>query len=408
VLERLLLLGVLLLGCHRDTGPAPPSSAPPEQPQPAAAAAFDAGSRAPDAGAKRGGASTAGPARADERIRVPGGKFVAGSLPGDDGRDPRIEPAALEVTINPYEIDALPYPNDPAQPPRTGVTRTEAAKLCAGRGGHLCTEIEWENACKGGRDDPYATGDSWDATCTRDLAACASGYGVRAMGALREWTSSNVLPLERTDKPRAAVRGSAPAAEAPEHRCAHRIALGAADHAKDLGFRCCRTPANGSPNAAAIPAPRLGPTARKAQIDPVQVAGIFEGFAALSAIRAPVRFFSEPDDTATVLRRGGGADLEGFTLTTSPLVWNPAPGDEVLVVLGKTSKDSFLVALYRLPGGRYRIASSLVMLGDTGPFALGYRQEVRERIIWSSCWKCRGEEGTISLRDGKRIIIVQQ
>jgi hypothetical protein len=341
-------------------------------------------------------------------VSIPGGKLTIGSLPGDDGRDPRIEPAAIEATLSAYQIDALPYPNDPAEAPQTGVTRSEAAKLCAARGERLCTEVEWENACKGGRDDRYATGDGWDPTCVRNLAACASGSGARAMGALREWTASDVLALERTDRSRAAVRGAAPAAEAPEHRCAHRIALGATDRGRDLGFRCCATPSGGPANTAAIPAPRLGPTARKVQIDAAQLADVLAGFPELSALKPPTRFFSEPDDTATVVRRGGGADPEGYTLTTSPLVWNPAPGDEVLVAAGRTNKDSFIVALYRLPGGRYRIASSLVMLNDTGPFALAYHPEVRERIIWSSCWKCRGEEGTVSLRDGKRIIIVQQ
>ena len=122
--------------------------------------------------------------------------------------------------------------------------------------------------------------------------------------------------------------------------------------------------------------------------------------------------FNEPDDTATVLRRGktaqGPADLEGFTLTTSPLLWNPAPGEEVVVVLGRGAKDSFIVALYRLPDNHYKLASSLLLVNDAGPFALAYHSEVRERLLWSSCWKCTGEGGTVSLRDGRRVIIVQQ
>jgi hypothetical protein len=400
----ILICALLSLGCRRSATPAPaPAERPPAPPAPL----IDAGLQPPDAGAKRA-PSAASAARADERVVVPAGKLLVGSLPGDDGRDPRIEPAAFEAALSAYEIDALPYPNDPAQPPRTDIKRGEAAKLCGARGARLCTEIEWENACKGGRDDRFATGDGWDSSCTRNLAACASGCGARGMGAMREWTASDVLPLEHTDKPRAAVRGSIPAAEAPDHRCAHRIALSGADRAKDLGFRCCRTPAGGSPNTAAIPAPKLGPVARKFPIDPEKLADILADVPELASIKPPIRFFADPDDTATVHRRGNGADLEGFSLTTTPLIWNPAPGDEVLVALGRTNKDSFVAALYRLPGGRYRIASSLVMRGDIGPFALAYHPEVRERIVWSSCWKCRGEEGTISLRDGKRIIIVQQ
>src|SRR5439155_18286497 len=103
-----------------------------------------------------------------------------------------------------------------------------------------------------------------------------------------------------------------------------------------------------------------------------------------------IRYFSEPDDPATVLKRGRAspADTEGFTLTTSPLLWNPAPGEEIVVVLGHAAKDSFIVALYRLPDNRYRLASSLLLVNDAGPFVVAYHPEVRERLVWSSCWKC--------------------
>ena len=78
------------------------------------------------------------------------------------------------------------------------------------------------------------------------------------------------------------------------------------------------------------------------------------------------------------------------------------------MVLGRGAKDSFIVALYRLPDNHYKLASSLLLVNDPGPFALAYHSEVRERLLWSSCWKCTGEGGTVSLRDGRRVIIVQQ
>jgi len=360
-----------------------------------------------DAGA-RVRTRSATPAKPDERTQVPAGRFTAGSLPGDEGRDPRNEPIQLSFSLSAYEIDRLPYPNDPAEPPRTDVTRKEAARLCAQRGERLCSELEWENACKGADNDAYATGDAWDPACAREPTTCASTLGVLAMGTLREWTASEVLPLDKEDKPLAAVRGASPAAEPSEHRCARRVALSSSAHARDLGFRCCAGPLN----AGVIPTPRLGSTAKKIALDPSQVADIFAGIPQLASVKDAIRYFAEPDDTATVLRRGrtaqGSADLEGFTLTTSPLLWNPAPGEEVVVLLGHGAKDSFIVALYRLPDNRYRLASSLLLVNDLGPFALAYHPEVRERLLWSSCWKCTGEGGTISLRDGRRIIIVQQ
>jgi hypothetical protein len=158
------------------------------------------------------------------------------------------------------------------------------------------------------------------------------------------------------------------------------------------------------------PSFKLGPTARKVSLDPSEVAAIFAPFPELADIELPIRFFDDPDDTATVLRRGKATsnDLDGFTLTTKPLVWNPAAGQELLVILGHGAKDSFIVALNRLSERRYSVASTMRFKNDLGPFALGWNRSIRERIVWSACWKCPGEEGTVSLRDGKRVIIVQQ
>ena len=50
----------------------------------------------------------------------------------------------------------------------------------------------------------------------------------------------------------------------------------------------------------------------------------------------------------------------------------------------------------------------LVLANDLGPFALAYHPEVRERLLWSSCWKCSGEGGAVAFRDGRRVVIVQQ
>ncbi|HEX9295778.1 MAG TPA: SUMF1/EgtB/PvdO family nonheme iron enzyme [Polyangiaceae bacterium] len=406
-------LAIMAVGCRRDTSTSPSDASPmigASAVRPAEVASATALSTLlgdVDSGAQARKRSATG-ARADERIQVPTGRFMAGSLPGDEGREPRSEPIQLPFSLSAYEIDRLPYPNDPAQPPRTDLTRREAARLCAQRGERLCSELEWENACKGTANDAYATGDAWDPACSREPTTCASGLGVLGMGALREWTASDVLSLDKDDKSLGAVRGASPSAEPNDHRCARRIALASTAHARDIGFRCC----TGSPNAATIPATRLGPAAKKISLDPAQLAQIFAGIPQLASVKDSIRYFAEPDDTATVLRRGrtaqGPADLEGFTLTTSPLLWNPAPGEEVVVVLGHGAKDSFIVALYRLPENRYRLASSLLLVNDLGPFALAYHPEVRERLIWSSCWKCTGEGGTVSLRDGRRIIIVQQ
>ena len=55
----------------------------------------------------------------------------------------------MSTNVDGFHIDRLPHPNDPAARPTTGVTREEAEALCANDGKRLCTEVEWERACKG-------------------------------------------------------------------------------------------------------------------------------------------------------------------------------------------------------------------------------------------------------------------
>ena len=185
-----------------------------------------------------------------ERVDIPGGAFFAGSVPGDPGRVPELEPRRRKLELGPFQIDRLPYPNDPALPPLTGVTREDAKRLCAERGGRLCTELEWERACRGPANEEYGTGNAWDARCASAPATCASGFEVLAMGAaLAEWTQSEVTV--DNDAHRAAVRGAAASAPGVQHRCAARQALSPDTKSKDLGFRCCAGPAN----AAVIPEP---------------------------------------------------------------------------------------------------------------------------------------------------------
>lgn len=340
------------------------------------------------------------------QIEIPGGKLVAGSTPGDRGRDPTLEPAMLEVELGGFSVDRYLYPNDPSKPPLTGVTRSKAAELCQQAGGRLCTELEWERACKGPESTPYATGAAWDPACAKEPASCASGFGVLGMGALREWTASEVAEIEDLLKKGAAVRGAARGAQTPDHRCAHRATVDATASAEDLGFRCCR----GAPNAATMPSPGWQQTYRRAEITPAQVAEMIASVPHLREITgAEITFFKEPDDLNVVLSRAdAGGPPPNTTLTTSPLLWSPVPGEEVLVVAGRADKHSFVLAFYRLPGDRYRIASSLILRDEKGPVVLGFNGYIRKRLPWALCLDCPGESGNVTYRDDHRVVIVQK
>jgi formylglycine-generating enzyme required for sulfatase activity len=360
---------------------------------------------APDAGAKPRAAAPK--AAAGEKSEIPGGKLVSGSTPGDKGRDPVLEPALAPVDLGAFSIDRYLYPNDPAKPPMTGVSRNKAMDLCHQAGGRLCTELEWERACKGDGNTAYAGGDAWDPACAQAPAACASTLGPLGLGAaLREWTASDVEPVEKLVPRAASVRGARADAAAVDHRCARRAAVDATTSGDDIGFRCCYGP----PNAATIPSPKWAETFRRAELSPAQASEMFATVRELNDLARDITFFKEPDDANLVLARGdAGGPPPNTTLTTQPLLWSPVPGEEILVVAGKAKKDAFIVAFYRLPGQRYRIASSMILKDERGPVVLAHNAYVRKKLLWSTgCFDCRAESGFVTYRDDNRIVITQK
>lgn len=348
---------------------------------------------------------------ANERVALPAGKLVVGSTPGDRGRDPSFEPALVEVDVKAFEIDKLPYPNDPTRPPQTGVDRERALAVCKERGGRLCTEVEWEYACKGPEGQRYAGGDVWDESCAKAPQTCATGFGVLAMGAaMREWTASNVQPIKEFLKNEgAAVRGAIADAADVDHRCAHRVTVDPASSGADLGFRCCY----GEPNEAAIASPSWVATVRPADMPSDRLAKLFASNKRLGEIASDIKYFREESAIETVLRRGRARAGDAGTLppetkmTTAPIIWNPAPGEEILLVTGQSGKDSFIVAFHRLPGDRHRVGAAMILKDELGPVVFAYNPFVRRKLEWSVCWQCNAETGFVTYRPDNRVVITQ-
>jgi hypothetical protein len=339
----------------------------------------------------------------NERVAVSGGAFFAGSVPGEPGRNPELEPRQYSVELGPYEIDRLPYPNDPGKPALTHVTRETAKRLCAEREARLCTELEWERACKGPASDAFAGGSRWDPRCAREPNACASAFDVLAMGARREWVASDVIPTTDGLPRRAVVRGAPGAAPAPDHRCAHRSGIDPESRSDDLAFRCCR----GAPNAAIVDEPKLGQTFSRGRITAERLEKLLASDERTRALARDIKFFREPDAANTVVERGPG-DKKGFLFTVSPLIWNPVAGAEFLLVSARSGENtSFVVAFHVLGGDKYELASSFIMKDERGPVAFAYSGYIRPRLHFSTCWGCPGETGKILYRDPDSVIIVQ-
>ena len=85
-------------------------------------------------------------------VWVPAGTLRAGSAIDDVPRVADAEMPGVDVALGGFYIDVLPFPDEQGAIPSTNVSREEAATLCQSKGKRLCSELEWERACKG----PYS------------------------------------------------------------------------------------------------------------------------------------------------------------------------------------------------------------------------------------------------------------
>ncbi|MBI2896352.1 MAG: hypothetical protein HYY06_22535 [Deltaproteobacteria bacterium] len=318
------------------------------------------------------------PGPADELVTIPAGTMHAGSTPGQPGRVPSVEMDGIEIAMEELSIERDVRP-------QRGLTREQAARICASEERRLCTELEWEWACEGRGH--------------RDHALSPTPTGIRSMGLGREWTSS---PWGEREDERAmgfALRGARPGSPERARRCAARQsslppppepgAPPADTSLVDVGFRCCA----GSENEAqyAMEPPRGTFMPLRLPVD--RLARIVRSIPELAAVHGSPTTFSQRD-VETALEHPGraAADRTGWRFGSDPLIWTPERGDQLLVVVGKSGRHSFVAALYRLPGDTFRHAASMVLRDDTTPLLLAWGA-LRRELIWTPCWNCQETEG---------------
>ena len=186
-------------------------------------------------------------------VWVPAGKVRAGT---PVGRVPRIAEEELtgdELDMGAFYIDLLPYPNENGAIPTTNVTRDDAARLCEAQSKRLCTELEWERACKGPDNFVYEYGDTYKPqVCgtgisveeaarhpSGDHVGCRSGFGVLELhGDVWEWTQSS-WGRGRSDA-LGVLRGGNSVAGELAGRCANGIGRAPSQKSPTMGFRCCK------------------------------------------------------------------------------------------------------------------------------------------------------------------------
>jgi len=342
------------------------------------------------------------PMRAGEMLSIPASLYPIGSAPGTEGRRAMHEADLVPVELTAFEIDRLPYPNDPDAPPHTGVTPREAAELCEAEGKRLCSELEWERACKG--DEPerrFPMGDSF-ASCD-DPLACETPTGALQMGIeIAEWTASpGTRGLEASGET-SIFRGAAPDSEAWTHRCAARRAGSREQRSRHIGFRCCRGPEQ----EASYPSEPDRSRFRSREIALAELRAILASIPEVAAI-APSFQPTSGERAQRAVDRGAGT-THGWELVDGVLRWAPVPGEEIWVVAGEANGEAHLVAFFPMPDGTYRHAASLRMAGEPGPIAVAFTPPETHQLLWSVEWGRMAEGGALEYRDDGRLEITHR
>jgi sulfatase modifying factor 1 len=203
-------------------------------------------------------AAASGPAASRPgMIYVPAGVLLAGTAVDRTPRVAEEELPGTKIELGAFYIDILPFPNEAGAIATTNVNRDDAAALCASKSKRLCTELEWERACKGPANTTYEDGDAFHpATCglgtsaelsakrpTGDPGACVSGFGMReSHGGAWEWTADAWGRGGRRDL--GVLKGGNAVAGEIAGRCANSLARPPGSKSPSMGLRCCAGPTN--------------------------------------------------------------------------------------------------------------------------------------------------------------------
>ncbi|HEX8697458.1 MAG TPA: SUMF1/EgtB/PvdO family nonheme iron enzyme [Myxococcaceae bacterium] len=182
--------------------------------------------------------------------RVSGGAFKMGA-PADETDKGYDERVLGNVQVPTFCIDEYEHPNRKGTQPTINVNWLEAKQACEKASKRLCTEEEWEKACKGAGNARFPYGNDFDANlCNTDdasgmdrtlaasgtFAQCRSSHGVMDLsGNVAEWTST----AANSEVQATIQKGGSFTREATAVRCSARKAVLPTERAPSVGFRCC-------------------------------------------------------------------------------------------------------------------------------------------------------------------------
>jgi hypothetical protein len=154
----------------------------------------------------------------------------------------------VQVRVSPFCMDKYEFPGGLGKDPAVEKSWNEADSLCKSAGKRLCTEFEWEYACRGKFNWFYPYGNKYnDGACntegkeaksTGSFLNCHTEAQVYDMsGNLNEWTGSN---WDANIKNKV-IRGGAWFSGEKDSKCTLRFSNRPSTKAKAIGFRCCKS-----------------------------------------------------------------------------------------------------------------------------------------------------------------------
>ena len=183
------------------------------------------------------------------------GPLVVGTPPNAFPRRPDRELAGEQFVLHGFYIDIFPYPNEEGAIPATNINQIEARATCSKLGKRLCTELEWEHACKGPSQYTYEYGERYrEDTCGTGApviprpsgikVGCQSDFHVHDLhGGVFEWTDSRwARGMGNANK--VAIRGGNDGAGEVVGRCANAEPRAPETRSSSIGLRCCLGPVN--------------------------------------------------------------------------------------------------------------------------------------------------------------------
>lgn len=190
---------------------------------------------------------------------VVGGLMTVGSSPGDPLRQEILERSFKKQKVNGFCMDIYEYPNQKGQSPMTNVSFDQAVSICGAKGKKLCTETQWERACKGPNsstsNNQFPYGNTFiDKHCNVQkhelennqtatspssgiFSECKSGDGIYDLsGSVFEWTSTGGI-LNNQAK---ITKGGSYESSIYASRCSTITEVIPTTREADIGFRCCK------------------------------------------------------------------------------------------------------------------------------------------------------------------------